>query len=133
MGTHRISLVQLVFAVAALVIGLPAVVTAQIGNSWINTSSMSTGRQAHTATLLTNGQVVVAGGYNNGSYLANAELYDPARGSWTTINPMNCARCLHTATLLPNGKVLAAAGQGYAASFLASAEIYDPPSGTWTT
>ncbi len=65
----------------------------------------------HTATLLPNGKVLVAGGFNGGfTILTSAELYDPASGSWTATGSLNTARAYHTATLLPNGKVLVAGG-----------------------
>ena len=84
----------------------------------------------HTATLLPNGKVLVAGGYNGGA-LTSAELYDPASGTWTATGSLNTARYDHTATLLPNGKVLVAGGISNG-SDLTSAELYDPASGTWT-
>src|SRR5262245_33381705 len=52
---------------------------AMIDPSWTATGSMGTAREFHTATLLPNGRVLVAGGYN-GSYLSSAELYDPGTG-----------------------------------------------------
>jgi N-acetylneuraminic acid mutarotase len=90
------------------------------------TGSMNTGRQVHTATLLNNGKVLVAGRYGESS--ASAELYDPIAGIWTPTGSMNVARSRHTATLLNNGKVLVAGGPG-----LASAELYDSDTGTWST
>ena len=63
----------------------------------------------HTATLLPNGKVLVAGG-RNGGYLASAELYDPATGTWTNDRLAQHRAHWHTATLLPNGKVLVAGG-----------------------
>ena len=88
----------------------------------------------HTATLLPNGQVLVAGGGNtdSGSALASAELYDPASGTWTATGSLVTARLSHTATLLPNGQVLVAGGGNSSSGTLASAELYDPASGTWT-
>jgi hypothetical protein len=86
-------------------------------------------RGRHTATLLSNGKVLAAGG-NNGAtdgVIASAELYLPASGTWTATGSLAVARQDHTATLLPNGKVLAAGG-----NYLASAELYDLASGTWT-
>ena len=71
---------------------------------------MATARYHHTATLLPNGQVLVAGGFNSGIALASAELYDPATGLWTATGSMATAREFHTATLLPNGQVLVAGG-----------------------
>ena len=60
----------------------------------------------HTATLLPNGKVLVAGGYAERSSLSSAELYDPATGTWSSTGSLGTARSSHTATLLPNGKVL---------------------------
>jgi WD40 repeat protein len=116
--------------------------------SWTATGQMKVDRGSgrFTATLLTNGKVLVAGGsdvslyYPNtqptGGALASAELYDPITGSWTLIQPMKQARESFTATLLPNGKVLVAGGNsstvGSVQTVLASAELYDPSTGAWT-
>ncbi|MGA7273695.1 MAG: kelch repeat-containing protein, partial [Candidatus Udaeobacter sp.] len=96
-----------------------------------NTGSLTTAREQHTATLLPNGQVLVAGGEGTSGYLSSAELYDPASGTWTATGSLTTARDLHTATLLPNGQVLVAGGIGTSVD-LSSAELYDPASGTWT-
>src|SRR6185503_9571744 len=93
------------------------------------TGNLLTGRLGHTATLLLNGKVLVAGGYN-GLYLTSAQLYEPASGTWTATGSLGTGRLGHTATLLPNGKVLVAGG--YNGLYLTSAELYDPVSGTWT-
>lgn len=82
----------------------------------------------HTATLLPNGTVLIAGGYPRGRMLASAELYDPATGSWTATGSMSRARGYHTATLIQGGKVLVA-GSLHSER---SAELYDPSTGTWT-
>jgi hypothetical protein len=98
---------------------------------------MGTARGNHTATLLLNGKVLVAGGFNRNtsSAVATAELYDPATGTWTPTGSLAAARDYHTATLLLSGKVLVAGGAPDAAGFssFASAEVYDPNAGTWTT
>src|SRR5438067_1511338 len=96
-----------------------------------NTGSLVTARYLHTATLLPNGKVLVAGGFGSSVPLASAELYDPASGTWTATGSLGTARYYHTATLLPNGKVLVAEGANSSGD-LASAELYDPASGTWT-
>ncbi len=98
--------------------------------TWIATGTMSAGRWGHTATLLPNGKVLVAGGSDAGNpYLATAELYDPSSGMWSATGSMNSARYSPTATLLPNGKVLVAGGRN--GSPMASAELYDPTTGSW--
>jgi hypothetical protein len=81
------------------------------------TGNLAAARESHTATLLPNGKVLIAGGYG-GSYLASAELYDPASGTFSATGSLAAARDSHTATLLPNGKVLIAGG--YSGSYLAS-------------
>jgi hypothetical protein len=96
--------------------------------SFMPTGSMSIARVGHSATLLTTGKVLVAGGAD-----ATAELYDPASGMFTATGSMTEARTNHTATLLedsalPNyGKVL------IVGSVDATAELYDPSgAGTFT-
>ena len=77
---------------------------------WTATGSLSTARYSHTATLLPNGKVLVAGGIDGIYVLSSAELYDPATGTWTATLNMGDPHGRHTATLLPNGKVLVAGG-----------------------
>jgi len=105
---------------------------------WTPTGSLAAGRATHSATVLNNGKVMVAGGMNaSGQVLASAELYDPATGTWVTISPMNVIRAHHTAILLDNGQVLIAGGDDgpggndYASTELFSASIPSVPD-TWT-
>ena len=99
--------------------------------SWIPTSNLGTARAFHTATLLPNGKVLVAGGIGSSfTVLSSAELYDPATGIWTATGSLGSAHHNHTATLLPNGNVLVAGGVG--SNGLSSlAELYDPATETW--
>jgi hypothetical protein len=97
--------------------------------TWTVTGSLNTARDAHTATLLPNGMVLVAGGIDSLNPLNSAELYDPASGTWTVTGSLNTARDLHTATLLSNGMVLVAGGADSDSNALDSAELYDPASG----
>ena len=101
--------------------------------TWTLTGSMGTTRSWHTATLLQDGRVLVAGGFNSDN-VKTAELYDPATGTWMPTGDLNVARYGHTATLLPDGSVLIAKGSndGDLAFTLWSAERYDPTSGTWS-
>ncbi len=96
---------------------------------WIDTGSMEITRRSHTATLLPNGKVLIAGGFNATSkYLSSAELYDPATGSFSPTGSMGTNRSNHTATLLPNGKVLITGGY----YTHASAELYNPATGSFS-
>jgi N-acetylneuraminic acid mutarotase len=95
-------------------------------------NQIGTARRFHTATRLPNGEVLVAGGYNESGYLTSAELYDPATATWIATGSLSGARASHTATLLPNGKVLVAGGETTGGASLAGAELYDPSTGTWS-
>lgn len=94
------------------------------------TGDMATGRCLHTATLLNNGRVLIAGGAPVTTVLASAELYDPWAGAFMRTGTMTAARYAHLATLLPSGKVLIVPG-GDGADW-ESADIYDPASGTFS-
>src|ERR1043166_4377865 len=94
------------------------------------TGSLTTARYDHTATLLQNGKVLVAGGYLNGLPITSSELYDPATGIWIPTYNLHAPRMEHTATLLPKGKVLVVGGRA-GQLYRTDAELYDPARGTW--
>ncbi len=100
-------------------------------DTWKTAGTLTTGRAYHSATLLADGTVLVAGGDDDVSiYLASAERYDPSAGTWTAVPPMSTARSQHTATRLLDGRVLVAGGADPAV--LASAELFDPAASLWT-
>jgi hypothetical protein len=100
------------------------------------TGQMTVPRVSHTATLLPDGRVLVAGGYSGiagGAFAgasATAELYNPDTGTFMPIGQMSAPRFWHSATLLNNGDVLIAGG--YPAPPVSSAELYDPTTGAFT-
>jgi hypothetical protein len=105
---------------------------------WTLASSLKVARYGHTATILTNGLVLVVGGKDaNANFLFSAELFDPSNGQWATTGSMPYeSRYFYTATLLTNGQVLiTASGANYAweltNAWAVSKELYDPASGQW--
>ena len=103
-------------------------------------ASLITGRYLHSATILNNGQILVAGGVScptsdSCSYLPSAELYDPVAGTFTNTGSLATPRSA-PAVLLANGKVLVAGGYTCDASgncsSLSSAEVYDPASSSFS-
>jgi len=121
------------------IVTFPANNTAELfdpaAGSWSDVGGLNTGRSGHTATLLSNGEVLVAGGYtftppNTGAITKKAERYDASSALWQKTTDLYVARSGHTATLLANGKVLIVGGWG-PSGILSSAELYSPvPSGT---
>jgi hypothetical protein len=100
----------------------PAPAASQAGAhpfAWAVASPTQDARAGHTATLLSNGQVLVAGGDGK-----TAKLYDPTTGKWTAAAPMHTPRYVDTATLLRSGRVRVAGG--YDGAALSSAELYQP-------
>jgi hypothetical protein len=86
-------------------------------------------RHSHTATLLSDGKVLVAGGYTPGA-TASCELFDPATGTWTLTGSLITGRFSHKAVLQNDGTVLVAGGDD---PDLVSTELYDPATGTWSS
>jgi len=120
-------------------------------NQWSATADMTVARVGHSATLLPNGKVLVAGGCaappagSPGCFPAteqrSAELYDPSSGKWSPTGEMAVGHHRHSATLLPStltatcGAVLAVGSSidpSNNAAGEADAEVYDAASGTWS-
>jgi len=105
----------------------------QTVGTFVPTGSMTTPRRGHTATLLADGRVLIAGGQSTSTFEAppvdTTEMYDPSTGTFAPGNRMTIGRAGHTATLLADGRVLIVGGNR---DHPASAEIYDPSAGTFS-
>ncbi len=102
---------------------------------WSYVASMHYKRSGHTATLLNNGNVLVAGGSADSAVELNkCEIYEPKENRWIEIDSINLARSAHNSLLLANGNVLISGGQNYHYSgvpWLSSCEIYDLSKNKW--
>lgn len=97
------------------------------------TAGLLTGRSWHTATLLADGTVLVAGGAGAGRPAINScELYHPPTGQWTPSGGLLRARGQHTAAVLADGRVLVAGGRDPDFNLCTTAEVYDPAMHRWT-
>lgn len=98
--------------------------------------AMTTQRAGHTATLLKNGKVLLAGGFDGTiGGLRSTELYDPAIGTFKRAADMTNSRVFHRALELADGRVLLVGGHDGGSSTTrpaADAEIYDPESGRFS-
>jgi N-acetylneuraminic acid mutarotase len=138
-----VALVGLIGAITLMLVPARRVAAQAAAPNWSYTGNLNRGRSGHTATLLQNGKVLVAGGsvpgtvVDNFGFLNSAELFDPTTGTWSVTGNLNTTRDGATATLLPNGKVLVAGGWGNCTTnagcrFLSSTELFDPATGTWS-
>ncbi len=96
---------------------------------------MNVKRAAHTATQLSDGKVLIAGGFREEGTsevsIASAEIYDPETNTFTPTGDMQAARSGHTATLLPDGQVLLVGGWEPGRR-TATAELFDPQTGRFS-
>jgi hypothetical protein len=103
--------------------------------AWSMARPLLTYHGKHTATLLDDGRVLVAG--DTGVPEMTAEIYDPAADTWTLTGPMTQDRSGHTATRLADGRVLVVGGELARSQadwfpFHGTAEIFDPRTNQWT-
>src|SRR5262249_1782658 len=120
---------------AVLASALGAATLASADSLFVQTGSLITPRDSHTATRLASGGVRAAGGLNWGTTVATAEIYNPCTGTWTqTSTTMHTARSQHTATLLNDGRVLVVGGMssdGFTP--VTDVEVYNPATDRFTS
>lgn len=106
-----------------------------ITGTWTAKAPMSHPRYGHGCWLLSNGKVLVAGGWdsNLGSTTSTSEIYDPTLDSWTSTGSLNQARFFGGDNLSGSGKPVYIAGASTNTSALNSIEVYNIGSGTWAT
>jgi len=98
-----------------------------------NVCRMQDRRYCHSSTLLLDGRVLLAGGFNNeGNYLTAVEIYDAAQDTCIAAAPMATPRMWHGTFLLDDGRVLVAGGKNAMNGFMNTCEIYDPAADSWS-
>ena len=104
-------------------------------NTWPLGASVPDARQYYGASLLPNGDILVAGGLLNGIGTNTVEIYDPTHNTWSAAAPMQMPRAGPSAMPLATGKVLVFGGDSGQVSINAekSAEVYDPATNSWST
>ncbi len=98
--------------------------------TFADAGNMIAPRFGHTSSLLPNGKVLIAGGWDGKNLLRSAEIYDPATRRFTETAGMGFPRSGHTASVLSNGRIFLAGG--YSGDYLPNAEIFDPSTGAFT-
>ncbi|MBA3723848.1 MAG: hypothetical protein H0W89_03050 [Candidatus Levybacteria bacterium] len=105
-------------------------------SGWVNKGDLNVQRYLHTATVLSDGKVLVVCGGRNGTPIRQSEIFDPTTGNWTNSNNTLLSRRYHTADLVrvseitEETNVLIAGGIG-GTEITNTAELYNPLSNTW--
>jgi N-acetylneuraminic acid mutarotase len=100
--------------------------------NWEIVASVNTKRMQHTATLLQDGRILVAGGFTKSLQTNKCEIYNPSINTWTTIESMNEERSYHAAILLTNGNVFVSGGNPIY-PWLKSCEVYNVSENMWSS
>jgi len=101
-----------------------------VTGKWSCAASMNIARSDHTATLLTDGTVLIAGGYGNTLELSSCEIYNPANNTWTVTAPLNEARTNAASILLHNGNIFVSGGESNF-NWKKTCEVFDPITKKW--
>jgi hypothetical protein len=95
-------------------------------------TQLNRARGGHTATLLTDGRVLIVGGEDANGFMTEAEILDPSTNTFSVSGNLSTPRADHTATRLSDGRVLIAGGRG-TPGLLNSTEIFDPTTSAFTS
>lgn len=98
-----------------------------------NLASLHEARASHTASVLHDGTVLVAGGFDaKQKALASVEIWDNTAQAWHTAPPLQQARYGHSASLLGDGRVMIAGGVGSQGLPINSVELWEPGAHAWS-
>jgi len=100
---------------------------ARVNRFSVISAALGQARYGHTATLLDDGRVVIAGGQDEQGMLSSVEIYDPATNTFSEAEPLRKPRAFHRVVRV--GQSLVFVG-GLGPQPLASVEVYELPSGT---
>ena len=103
--------------------------------TWLATKQLDLARQRHTATLLPDGNVLIAGGEVDGVPMDSVQVFKPMTETRDFTTPMLEPRAGHTATLLESGNVLVAGGyspSGQSLVTLTTTEIFYVTNTRWS-
>jgi hypothetical protein len=117
--------------------GMTSLTSSELWNpatgQWTLTGNMTAPHAYQTATVLSNGTVLIEGGtYYRTGVTGTSEIYNPTTGTWTAVGGLNVARSGNSVTFLLNDQVIVAGGSpGGCCSGTTSTELYAPTSETW--
>jgi hypothetical protein len=103
------------------------------GTAVARVDDLAEARDAHTAVALSDGRVLVVGGFAGEGQppLTSAEIFDPVSGQWATTGSLAQGRGGHAAALLGDGRVLVAGGWVGPSTYTDTTEVFDPATGTF--
>jgi WD40 repeat protein len=127
---RRLEWVFCLSALAALLIA-PATAGAVNPVSFSPAGNMAVKRDGPGAALLPDGRVLVVGGYDNGTYTASTEIYDPSTNSFSPGPPTPTELYAPAVASLPDGRVLVAGGYD-GSNIVARADVFNPSTGTYS-